>query len=249
MFKMWKHIEKRYQKRKAQEEEEKRKKDDEDDKGKKDGGNKGKKNDGDRWKKGDGDNGKKDDGDEDKKRKDRKREEKDDDEITGEELEEQLQMEADREWRRLEMQSVPEDTLDYVEDQDVEEDDDKDNHDQERDDDDDTSATSEEKVGGDDRPGEGDARKKEGKIPFNFEAKMEMLCKRLSFTHGHYVEERLRTDRIIKAYHKKKEWNNLRARMEDEERKAMAEKFDEDLRLRFQERGREAEIEGGPGIR
>ena len=90
------------------------------------------------------------------------------------------------------MQSVPEDTLDYVEDQDVEEDDDKDDHDQERDDDDDTSATSEEKVGGDDRPGEGDARKKEEKIPFNFKAEMEMLCKRLSFIHGHDVEERLR---------------------------------------------------------
>ena len=227
MFKTWKCIEKRYRRRKAQEEEEKRKKDDEDDKGKKDGGNKGKKNDqddqrkkdggdkgkkddGDRRKKGDGDNGKKDDGDEDKKRKDRKREEKDDDEITGEELEEQLRMEADREWRRLEMQSVPEDTLDYVEDQDVEEDDDKDDHDQERDDND-TSATSEEKVGSDYRPGEGDARKKEEKIPFNFEAEMEMLCKHLSFTHGHDIEERLRMDRIIKAYHKKKEWNNLRA--------------------------------------
>ena len=92
---------------------------------------------------------------EDKKRKDRKREEKDDDEIAGEELEEQLRMEADREQRRLEMQSIPEDTLDYVEDQDMEEDDDKDDHDQERDDDDDTSATSEEKVGNEDRPGEG----------------------------------------------------------------------------------------------
>ena len=42
-------------------------------------------------------------------------------------------------------------------------------------------------------------------------------------------------DRIIKAYHKKKEWNNLRAQMEDEKRKAMAEKFDEYLRLHFQE--------------
>ena len=202
---------KRYRRRKAQEEEEKWKKDDEENEGKKDGGDKGKKDDGDRWKKGDSDNGKKDDGDEDKKRKDRKREEKDDDEIPGEELEEQLQMEADREWRRLEMQSVPEDTLDYVEDQDVEEYDDKDNHDQERDEDDDTSATSEEKVGGDDRPGEGDARKKEEKIPFNFKAEMEMLCKRLSFTHRHDIEERLQMDRIIKTYHKKKEWNNLRA--------------------------------------
>ena len=48
-------------------------------------------------------------------------------------------MEVDRERRRLEMQSVPEDTLDYIEDQDVEEDDDKDDHDQEGDDNDDTS--------------------------------------------------------------------------------------------------------------
>ena len=32
-----------------------------------------------------------------------------------------------------------------------------------------------------------------------------------------------------------KERSNLRAQMENEERKAMAEKFDEDFRLRFQE--------------
>ena len=303
MFKIWKHIEKRFRRRKAQEEEEKKKKDDEDDKCKKDGGDKGKKDDedykhkkdggdkgekddGDRQKKGDGDKGKKDDDnmgqkhkkedkDEDKKRKDRKREEKDDDEITGEELEKQLHMVADREQRRLEMQSIPEDTLDYVEDQDVEDDndedqlenkkafdryrgndddnfdvegdyndvannngdeeDDNDDDDQVRDDDDDTSATSEEKISGDDRPGERDARKKEEKIPFNFEEEMEMVCKRLAFTHGHEVEEQLRTARIIKAFHKKKEWLNLREQMEDEQRKAMAEKFDEDLRLHFQE--------------
>ena len=250
-------------------------KDDEDNKGKKDGGDKGKKDggddqqkkdDGDRWKKGDSDKGKKDDGDmgqkhkkedkdKDKKRKDRKREEKDDDEIAGEELEEQLRIEADKEWRRLEMQSIPEDTLDYVEDQDVEDDNDKDDNDedqlenkkafdryrrdddnfnvegnydaaennigdeeddnddddQERDDDDATSTTSEEKVGSDDRPGERGARKKEEKIPFNFEAEIEMVCKRLAFTHGHDVEEQLWTARIIKAFHKKKEWLNLRA--------------------------------------
>ena len=40
---------------------------------------------------------------------------------------------------------------------------------------------------------------------------------------------------MIKAFHKKKEWLNLRAQMENEERKAMAEKFDKDLRLCFQE--------------
>ena len=69
------------------------------------------------------------------------------------------------------------------------EEDDNNDDDQERDDDDDTSATSEEKVGSDDRPGEWDARKKEEKIPFNFEAEMEMVCKCLAFTHGHDVEE------------------------------------------------------------
>ena len=140
---MWKCIEKRYWRRKVQEEEEKRKKDG-GDKGKKDGeDDQQKKDDGDRWKKGDGDKGKKDDGDmgqkhkkedkdEDKKRKDRKREEKDDDEIAGEELEEQLWMEADRERRRLEMQSVLEDTLDYVEDQNVEDNNDKEDNDEDQ---------------------------------------------------------------------------------------------------------------------
>ena len=168
---------------------------------------------------------KKDDKDEDKKRKNRKREEKDDDDIAGEQLEEQPRAEVDREWRRLEMQSLPEDTLDYVEDQDVEdnndedqledkkafdryrgddddnfdiegdydddantnadEEDDIDDDDQDRDGDDDKLATSEEKIGGDDRPGEQDARKKEEKIRFNFEEEMEMVCQGLAFTHRH----------------------------------------------------------------
>ena len=69
MFKMWKHIEKRFQKRKVQEEEGKRKKakkDAVDDKEKEDDGEKGKKDDGDKWKKDDGDQQKKD-GDKQKK--------------------------------------------------------------------------------------------------------------------------------------------------------------------------------------
>ena len=66
MFKAWKHIEKRFQKRKVQEEEEKRKKakkDAVDDKEMEDDGEKGKKDDGDKRKKDDGDKRKKDDGD------------------------------------------------------------------------------------------------------------------------------------------------------------------------------------------
>ena len=100
------------------------------------------------------------------------------------------------------MQSLPddtEDTLDYLEDEDVEDDnddnannnrdeeDDNDDDDQKSDDDDNTSATSEEEVGGDDRPGEWDDRQKEENIPFNFDMEMEMLCKRLSFTHGYDI--------------------------------------------------------------
>ena len=49
------------------------------------------------------------------------------------------------------------------------------------------------------------------------------------------MEEQLRKDRIIKAFHKKKKWLNVRAQMEDEQIKSMARKFDEDLRLHFQE--------------
>ena len=62
-----------------------------------------------------------------------------------------------------------------------------------------------------------------------------MICKHLESTHRHRIEELLHTDRIIKAFHKKKKWINLRAQMEDEHRKVMLRKFDEDLRISFQE--------------
>ena len=61
------------------------------------------------------------------------------------------------------------------------------------------------------------------------------VCKHLVFTHGHDIEEQLWMARMIKAFHKKKEWLNSKVLMENEERKAMAEKFDKDLRLHFQE--------------
>ena len=133
-------------------------------------------------------------------------------------------MEVDREWRRLEMQSIPEDTLDYVEDQGMDDDNNNEANDEDQlenkktfaryrgndgnfnvegnYDDDDTNNNS---------PGEWDGGKKEEKIAFNFEEEMGKLCKCMASTHGHNVEERLRTNRIIRAFHKKKEWLNLRA--------------------------------------
>ena len=104
---------------------------------------------------------------------------------------------------------MPEETLDYVEDQDVEDDadnnadeeDDNDDNDEEMNDDDDTLATSQEKKDGDeDRPGERetnmewDGKKKEEQIPFNFEEEMEVICKHLESTHRHQIEELLHTD-------------------------------------------------------
>ena len=86
MFKKWKGIEKRFRKMKVKEEEKNRKKakkDAVDDQGKGNHGDKRKKDDSkDKGKKGDGD----------------KRKRKDDDYIAGEELEEQIRVEADREW-------------------------------------------------------------------------------------------------------------------------------------------------------
>ena len=264
---MWKHIEKRFRKRKVQEEEDKRKKakkdavddkekEDDGEKGKKDDGDKGKKGDGDKWKKDDGDNngkkgerGKKGDGDKRKKGdedKDDKRKRNHDDDIAGEELEEQIRAEVDREQMRQEMESIPEDTLEYVQDEGVQDDEDDadknaveeevdDVYEEERDGDNDTSATSEEKIGSDDGRGERYAEKREEKKSLNFEEEMETLCSWLQLTHGHQLEEQLCTDRLIKAFRKKKKWLNWIAQKEDEERKVMAEKFDEDLRLCFQE--------------
>ena len=101
------------------------------------------------------------------------------------------------------MESVPEDPLDYVEDQGVEDDEvDADNNavreevydadDEERDGDDDMLATSQEKLGIGNRPGEWYAEKKEEKKSFNFEEEMEMVCKRLELSHGQiFISEKL----------------------------------------------------------
>ena len=64
---------------------------------------------------------------------------------------------------------------------------------------------------------------------------MEIICKCLELTHGHSIEEQMQTDRMIKAYRKKKKWIDWRAKIEDDHRKAMMHKFDEDLKLHFQE--------------
>ena len=101
------------------------------------------------------------------------------------------------------MESVPEDTLEYVEDEGVqdnkddaynnaveEEVDDNNAVEEEvydadkevRDGDDDTSATSPEKLGSGDRPGERYAEKKEEKKSFNFKEEMETVCKRLELS-------------------------------------------------------------------
>ena len=114
MFKMWKRIEKIFQKMKVKEEEEKRqkaKKDTVDDQRKGDDGDKQKKDGGeDKAKKGDGD----------------KRERKDDDYIAGEELEQQIRAEVDRKRRqeqtteedRGRREDLPGNTLEYIQDED-----------------------------------------------------------------------------------------------------------------------------------
>ena len=93
------------------------------------------------------------------------------------------------------MESVPEDTLEYVQDEEVQDEDDADNNaveeevyevdEEERDGNDDMSATSQEKIGSGDRRGERYAEKREEKKSFNFEEEMETVCKWLQLTHGH----------------------------------------------------------------
>ena len=138
---------------------------------------------------------------------------------------------------------------DFDVDNGADQEDDNDDDDEERNDDDNTSATIEEQIGGnEDRPGEREkstedekttgkqvAKKKEEKKPFKFEAEMQIVCKHLELTHGHRVEEQMQMDRSIKAFGKKKKWLDWRAKMEKDHRKAMMQKFDEDLKLRFQE--------------
>ena len=210
---------------KAKEEDEKRKKakkDAADDKGKEHDGDKRKKDDGeDIAKKGDGD----------------KRKRKDDDDIAGEELEEQIRTEADRHRRQEWREDLPEDTLEYVQDED---------EDEEVDDNDNTAV--EEEVDNNDVHGDDDEKREELK-PFNFQEEMGTLCKRLKVTHGHRGEEELRMQRMIRAYHKKKKWLNLRAEKEAEQKQAMAQKFDEDLRLRFQEEAEKQRLKAAQELR
>ena len=180
MFKMWKRIEKRFRKMKVKEEEKKRKK------AKKDAvDNQGKGDDRDKRKKDDGeDKGKKGDGD--------KRKRKDDDYIAGEELEEQISAEADRERR----EEVPVDTLEYVEDEDegdAEVDDNDNNAVEEEVDNNNADQEVYDVVGDDDE-------KREERKSFNFEEEMGTLCKWLQSSHAHRAEEELRTDRLIRAF-------------------------------------------------
>ena len=212
---------------KVKEEEEKRhkakkdtvndqRKGDDSDKQKKDGGE-------DKAKKGDGD----------------KRKRKDDDYIAGEELEQQIRVEAERQQRqeqtteedRGRREDIPGDTLEYVQDEDE---DDAHNTAVEEDVDDYDNAAVEEEVDNNDANGDEDEKREEPK-PFNFEEEMGTLCKRFQLCHAHRAEEQLRTDRMIKAFQKKKKWLNWRAEKEAEQKQAMAQKFDEDLRLCLQE--------------
>ena len=92
----------------------------------------------------------------------------------------------------------------------------------------------EEEVDDNDADGDDDEKREEPK-PFNFEEEMGMLCKQFQLCHAHRAEEQLRTDRMIRAFRKKKKWLNWRAEKEAEQKQAMAQKFDEDLRLCLQE--------------
>ena len=85
-----------------------------------------------------------------------------------------------------------------------------------------------------DADGDDDEKREEPK-PFNFQEEMGMLCKWFQLCHAHQAEEQLRTDRMIRAFRKKKKWLNWRAEKEAEQKQAMAQKFDEDLRLCLQE--------------
>ena len=217
---------------KVKEEEEKRqkaKKDTVDDQRKGDDGDKQKKDGGeDKAKKGDGD----------------KRKRKDDDYIAGEELEQQIRVEADRQRRqeqtteedRERREDLREDTLEYIQDEDK---DDADNAAVEEEVDDNDNAAVEEEVDNNEMDGDDEEKREEPK-PFNFEEEMKMLCKRFQLCHAHRAEEQLRTDRMIRAFRKKKKWLNWRAEKEAEQKQAMAQKFDEDLRLCLQE---EAEMQ------
>ena len=83
--------------------------------------------------------------------------------------------------------------------------------------------------------GKWDPKKKEEKKPFNFKEEMKIVCKCLELTHRHRAEEQIRMERLIKLFGKKKKWLDIGAKMEDDHRKTMMRKFDEDLKLHFQE--------------
>ena len=131
---------------------------------------------------------------------------KDDDYIAGEELEQQIRAEAERQRRqeqttegdRGRREDIPGDTLEYVQDED-----DADNAAVEEDVDDNDNATVEEEVDDNDADGDDDKKREEPK-PFNFEEEMGTLCKRFQLCHAHRAEEQLRTDRMIRAFQKKK---------------------------------------------
>ena len=255
MFKKWKGIEKRFQKMKVKEEEKNRKK------AKKDAvDDQGKGNDGDKWKKDDGkDKGKKGDGD--------KRKRKDDDYIAGEELEEQIRAEADREWRQEQIRAeadrerrqeqirvevdrersgeVPVDTLEYVEDEDEGDTEVNDNDNDAVDEEVDNKNADQEiydVVGNDNE-------EREEKKSFNFEEDMKTLCKWLESSHAHRAEEALRRDRLIRPFREKKKWLNWRAEKEAEWKEAMARKFDEELHLRFQEEAKKQRLKVAQELR
>ena len=50
---------------------------------------------------------------------------------------------------------------------------------------------------------------------------MKIVCKCLELTHRHRAEEQIQMERLIKAFGKKKKWLDIRAKMEDDHRKAM----------------------------
>ena len=54
---------------------------------------------------------------------------------------------------------------------------------------------------------------------------------------------------MIRAHHKKKKWLNLRAEKEAEQKQGMAQKFDEDLHLRFQEEAEKQRLKAAQELR
>ena len=154
-------------------------------------------------------------------------------------MEQQIRAEAERQWRqeqtteedRGQREDIPGDTLEYVQDEDE---DDANNAAVKEDVDNKDNAAVEEEVDDNDVDGDDDEKREEPK-PFNFEEEMGTLCKQFQLCHAHRAEEQLRTDRMIRAFWKKKKWLNWRAEKEAEQKQAIVQKFDEDLCLCLQE--------------